>query len=432
MKQGFPRYKLFGYFLMFCLISSSRFWEFSSSDTHDIDALPWIVFAVRIVPLLIILGILFFDDILNGFKGLLSLRKHYFLVLSIYLLSSFISSLTVYGEIYSAWKTTELIIITYLGAHVYAYVKTVDKKQIAFLLRNYFNVVVLFAIATIISSIIYFDIAFRFSYYQMESVFPPMNSNALGFFALGSLMYFYFVPFKNTALKYVSIGVFFALFFLSLSRTSYIAFFILVGLFVLRNVITLLRDQRISKLRLTGFALVFIVSSAFVVMNGEALLESVTKGQSTEELSEMSHRVFTWQAATLSIKKRPIFGYGLVAETRKLVDKYPSIVTYKSDSIGNVHSSIFECLLASGFVGALPYLLSLVYFFIRSSWFIVFGKMKGNINNIHLFACSFMIVMFFRMITGSALTLVSFEFITLVLLYATKSFPWQMKLSYDK
>ncbi len=430
MKQGFPRYKILAFFLMFCLISSSRFWEFSSSDTHDIDALPWIVFAVRIVPLLLILCVLFFDDLLHGFKGILSLRKHFFLVLSIYLLVSFGSALTVYGEIYSAWKTTELIIITYLAAHVYAYVQTTDKKQISYLFRSYFNVVILFAISIIISSIVYFDIAFRFSYYQMESIFPPMNSNALGFFALGSLMYFFFVPFKNSSLKFLSVGVFFTLFFLSLSRTSYIAFFMVIGLFVLRNIITLLREQRINKLRLIGFALVFLFSSAFAVINGEALLESVTKGQSTEELSEMSHRVFTWQAASLSIKKRPIFGYGLVAETRKLVDKYPSIVTYKSDSIGNVHSSIFESLLASGLVGALPYLLSLVYFFFRSSWFIVFGKLRDNINNIHLFACSFMVVMFFRMLTGSALTLVSFEFITLVLLYGTKSFPWQMKYSH--
>lgn len=432
MSKGFPRYKIFTFFFVFCLISSSRFWEFGSSDSHEVESLPWLVFVVRIIPLLFILAILFFDDLLNGFRGILSLRKHYFLVLSFYLLVSFISSLLVYGEVYSAWKTTELIIITYLGAHVYAYVNKQDKEQVNYILRNYFNVVILFAISIIISSIIYFDMAFRFNFYQMAAIFPPMNSNSLGFFALGTLMYFYFVPFKNTGLKYLLIITFFTLFFLSLSRTSYIAFAFVLGLFVLRNVITLLREHRISKLRLAGFSLVFLVATAFVTINGEAFLESVTKGQSSEELSEMSHRVFTWQAATMSIKQRPIFGYGLVAETRKIVEKYPSLVTYKSDSIGNVHSSIFETLLASGFVGGLPFLLTLVYFFIRSCWFILFSKLRGAVNNVQLFACAFMVVMTFRMITGSALTLVSFEFITLVLLFATKCYPWQLKQSHDQ
>lgn len=425
MRKGFPRYKLYTIFFIFCLISSSRFWEFSSSDTIEVESLPWVVLLVRIIPLLIIFFLLFFDDVLHDFKGILQYRKPFLFAVGFYLLISFISALTVYGEIYSAWKTTELIIISYLGAHTLSGISKINLKGSLYVLKSYFTTTLIFAFIIVVSTFLYYEHAFRFSYYQMEAIFPPMNSNALGFFSLGALSYFYFVPHRNIQLKWLSILLFFTFFFLSLSRTAYLAFFFILSLFVLRNIIKLLRSETIKKLRVLSFSLAIIMGLSVFYITKDALIESVTKGQSTEQLSEMSHRVFTWQAAIKSIQQKPFFGYGLVAETRKIVEKYPELVTYKKDSIGNVHSSIFESLLASGLVGALPFLLMLLYFFIRSIGFILFQNLNNRYSNVNLFACVFLIVMLFRGITGSALTLVSFEFVSIILLYATRSFPWQ-------
>lgn len=433
MRYAVKRYKLYTVFFILCLISSSRFWEISSAETVEVDSLPIVVLFVRIIPLLIILGSLFFDDLLYNIKGLLGLKHPLFFALGFYLLVSFYSSLTYYGEIYSAWKTTELIIITYLGAHMISWVS--KENLLAFrekILHNYFKVVLVFGVSIIISSLLFFDVAFRFGTYQMEAIFPPMNPNALGFFSLGSLVFFIFVPFKNQVLKNISRGLFLVLYILSLSRTAYISGLFILGLFVLRSVVTLLRSGTVSKLRILMFSVFVILAGFFINLKFDAIIENVTKGQSGEELAAMSHRVFIWQASILSIKQNPYLGYGLVAETRKIVEKYPDIVTYNSDSIGNVHSTIFESLLASGIIGAGPFLLILLFLFLRSCWYIVINNSKSAYNNIGLFACCFIITLFFRSLTGSALTLVSFEFVSIILVYSLRCFPWQINIPVDE
>ncbi len=428
MKLSIPRYKILTFFFLVALVSSSRFWEFGSSDSHEVKTLPIIVFVVRIFPLLIMLFFLFFDDLLNQLKGILSLTKALFAALSIHLLVSFYSSITVYGEIYSAWKTTEILIITYLGACMLSAISnhSLDIKQ-QYILRKFFNVVLGILISIILSSILFYDIAFRFSGVQMEAIFPPMNSNSLGSFALTCLLFYYFVPYKNSNLKWFAILTSFSFLILSVSRTSYIALIAIIILFVFRAIAKLIVLKRVHARRFFSFSAILLFVSFFMITNFTKVVENVTKGQSTEQLSELSHRVFTWQAATLSIKQKPYFGYGLVAETRKLVEKYPFLVTYKQDSIGNAHSSIFESLLASGFLGAGFYLLMLFYMSIRSGWYIIFSFKNPANNAIQIFASCFMIGTFFRLITGSALTMLSFDFITMVLLYSIKAFPWQKK-----
>ncbi len=428
MPKGLARYKLYSIFFIICLISSSRFWEFGSSDEIDTNALPIVVLAVRIIPLLVLFAILFFDDLLHQCRALLNYVRPFYLVVLLFLGISFLSSFLVYGEVYSAWKTTELIVISYLGVHLYTSTRAgLFTAEKVYILRQYFSAVLIIAIVMIIAALLYPEIAFRFGSFQMESVIPPMNSNSLGFFALGSLLYFYFIPFKESRIRFVVIMYLLLLMILSLSRTAYIAFFFIIILFVLRNTISLFRTQRIRKTRLAGFTIVFLLSTSFLIFNGQQVVDSITKGQSTEELSNLSHRIFTWQAAAKSISQKPIFGYGLVAETRKLVEKYPYLVTYKQDSIGNAHSSIFEVLLAAGIFGGAPYLLFLFYLFIRSCWYIVFNWAKTKETGFHLFACSFMIAMFFRSLTGSALAMLSFDFISIILIYSLALFPWQAK-----
>jgi len=169
----------------------------------------------------------------------------------------------------------------------------------------------------------------------------------------------------------------------------------------------------------------FILFLLILPITFGSILNTASRGQSKESLLTMSSRTMIWEASKRSIKKRPFFGYGLYAETRRLNKNYDDIFVSKKvikKGVSNTHGSIFEILLAAGFIGGFIHVSLFFITAYRSTKYIVFSK--STTDNILLLVPIIILIIFFRFSTGSALS--GFDIFTLFyfLIISLRLFPW--------
>lgn len=404
------------------MISISRFWSFTASTKHVVSELPILVFILRIIPILVIIGYLIALDFFYSMRGVKAIFNNiYFFSIFLYVLVSFLSGYLIYQDTYCMWKSVEVFCLVYLFASLYSI--KMDRNQSIFFFKKIFKFLLLLMFFTGLSALVFTEIAFPSNTYQIHSVIPPMNPNALGTIVL-IVLYFCHFFYRQKYSKPIVLTYLYLLFVLALSRTAYIGFIFIVILFLNRIVLKGIIHNKLNKVLAYIYIGGLIFFSIFISFRFENAANFVARGQDTEMLSKMSHRAPMWKAAQISVLQAPFFGYGILAETRRLHRKYPEIMTFgKKTGFGNVHNSYLEIILGAGLIGGGLYVVIFLKNFMYSILYITLSRDKKD--NCHLLVCMVLIALFFRFLTGSPMSYLSFELIIYFSIIALRLLPWQ-------
>ena len=124
--------------------------------------------------------------------------------------------------------------------------------------------------------------------------------------------------------------------FLSYSRGAYIGF--------LASVIIGLALQRTPRMRAHRWALVALCGAlVFLVYDGRALLEFLSRGQSVSQLLTLNSRTFIWEAAVKTLADNWLWGKGFVVGPRELG---PHLYEWVQPS--TAHNEILNAMVAGG------------------------------------------------------------------------------------
>jgi len=325
----------------------------------------------------------------------------YFLAALIFGLTSLFSSFFVYRDIFSIWKTIEFIILIYLLAFIHSCRFSYTQG------KTFFDKVImlytLYLMIAVVLAFIYPSVTFKGNHFQFFPIFPMINPNVLGHLSLIIFFYYFFNSDIMPIYRLMFLLITGILFVLAISRTAYLAFIFIGMLLIVRGFLKIAILKRLKQYLVVVFSAV-IFSSCFLLINFSPIISFVSKGQSNESISTLSSRSIVWQASKLAIAEKPLLGYGLYAETRRLNKNYSNIFPdgkIKKKGISNTHGSLFEILLASGLIGSFLHLLLFFFTVLRSIYNIINGS--ETISNYNLIISTSIIVIFFRFLTGSAI-----------------------------
>lgn len=387
----------------------NRPWTFSIKATantlYTSDSVNSLVYMYRIIPLLTILMLLIYKDLLRSFSAFKILFKNiYFIAALIYGITSASSALIVYGDFFSIWKSFEFLILIYFFSFVFScrFNYSESKNIFCFTINTY----IIYLLISGVLAFIFPEISFRSKTIQFFSIFPMINPNVMGNLALivlsSALLRLKKVSFYSLLLA----SYLFIIFILSISRTAYIAFIFILILLFIKYFIQISFLQKVEKYLALVFVSSVILITLILPVFGGAILDLASRGQSTESLKNLSSRTLIWEASRLSIKERPFFGYGLYAETRRLNKRHPFVFNegkLKNKGISNTHGTIYEILLASGFLGGGLYIFLFLFVIFRSILYLLLSK-PSKYSQFHLSVSLILIIIFFRFTTGSAIS----------------------------
>lgn len=420
------------YFLLILFtLLFNRPWAFSIRATantlYTAESVNFLVYLFRIAPLLIILIFLLYKDLISGFLGIKVLfTNYYFLSGTLYVIISAVSAYWVYKDYFSIWKSAELMILIYFSSFIFK-CKFNYKDSRAIL----FFTVYLYIIYIVISGILAFlfpEISFRSKSYQFFPIFPMVNPNVMGNLAL-IIFSFVILSIKRSVFWYVLSIYLFSIFIFSISRTAYVCFLFILVLLCSNFLFQISTSKKVKSF----FAFIFISVISFILFilpfYGTKILDLASRGQSTESLRNLSSRTLIWEASRLSIKEKPLFGYGLYSETRRLNKRHPYVFEegkIKKNGISNTHGSIYEILLASGFIGGTLYLLLFFYTMIRSALYLLFVR-TSVYSQFSISICIIFIIIFFRFSTGGAISGFGIFTFFYFLIISLRLLPWRLK-----
>lgn len=427
MKTTFHKYIniVFSLFAIL-LIARLRFWDTNVAEGKSGD-FSILVYFTRVIPFLSVFICLLYLDIRQKLIGFRHIFKNILLsAVFLYIAVSIFNCAVVAKSNYSLWRTIEILIILYAAA-VMKSLKIQELATKRYLVHKYMKIILMLMMTAFVSACIFPDSGWK--QFQLFGVIPSINANTFGFLILGMMLYTVIV--KPWPQRY-HVPLLFLLLFMFIaakSRTSFIAAVFIISLYLLAQFFRLIVYQRIKRMIFVIFSVIALVIMPIIVLSLPTVVEFVTKGQDSKELTEMSGRIFKWTHATFSIKSKPLFGYGLVVETRQMALKYKNILEHKTwgGGYGNVHNFVLEALLASGIVGAGPYILLFYSFCIAAIANFFFLTLNENQDSLYIFTSAFLVTMIFRSFTGSNLAYNGWEFSILLFLYAINSFPWQKK-----
>jgi O-antigen ligase len=427
LKSRFARQLFLVYVVLF--FSVGRLWGFfmkkNANLEQDLDSLPLLALLFRVIPISLIFVFLIYKDLkrnFNGFKSFFSnitlFSGFLFIVISIF--SGYMKS----QSLFSVWKSIELLAVLYVTSSLYSL--KLNEEQSTIFIRKIFNFFKFLLVLTGISALIFPQYGFHPKIIQLFSVFPKMNPNALGTFALVTLSYCVYI-FNKERKDLVFIIYIFSIYILALSRTAYVSGLLILSLVFGQMILKFAFKKKVIKLTVAIYSIAIILITALLPFSSDQISKYVTKGQSTEQLSTMSSRTMIWTAAWLSIKESPLLGYGLFAETKKLNLRHKEIFKdsrKKDRGVSNTHNSYVDILLASGFIGGGLYILTFLINFFRSILHILLSR-KLHLTFVF---CAIIIAYFFRFFTGGGYAGLAFESMTYFLLIALRLLPWKKKI----
>lgn len=173
--------------------------------------------------------------------------------------------------------------------------------------------------------------------FSLQGALPGLSENAVG--TLGAILAV--VAFVRMLLR-PKVRMFWApIFVLSLvtmvltqSRSPILAF-------VVAGAAVLLASRRLGVLLVAGTLAIAVVLTQY----GQLLYDFMVRGQSEENLTQLTGRVSFWQESFEAIQERPLSGYGANVGGRYVLE------SAFGETISTVHSSYVEVLIDTGAVG---------------------------------------------------------------------------------
>ena len=415
--------KTLGTCLAIILIAATRFWTDLNIKQTMSGGVPFYSIFTRIIPFLAIFFFVFYKDIKRKAIAIRTLFfDPFYAIILLYLLVSSYSALMISAYPFSVWKAFELGVVLYIGATLRSL--NLSERGKYDTMHAFFKALLFLEILILFSAIL--DPTEGFRNGQIRGIFPPLNPNSVGFWTLTSLLYAYFMLYEKKMNQNFWLALLFFMLLAAKSRTSFVAIIFLIGLMVVRIVFRLIFFNRIKYKFVIGLVISIVIGTAGLVVMGPMIQTWVTKGQSTEELSNMSHRIFTWQAAVLAIRKNPTIGYGIMAKSRQLAFEYADVMNYHTNrGIAHVHNSALESLLAAGFIGGGLYILMFYLLGIRCLFAFAIAKLRNNLTPLNAFATATIVVFIFRSFTGPCFAFLCLEYMLIVTFHSVRAYPWQ-------
>lgn len=183
---------------------------------------------------------------------------------------------------------------------------------------------------------------------MMESAYPPMVGNALGF--LGALVGLFALYLYDSSKNHLGAKLFAAVIFLAGFTVLFLSYTRSILVFFVLGVIIYYSLQRSFK-KVTAIVLCCVVALAIPPVQ-ERILEHMKRGSSDAQLQSLSGRTNFWSNVTSRNPMKIIVGEGFGTGARlKNYDKSGEVFR-----AGNEHNSIAEILMSSGALGALLWL----------------------------------------------------------------------------
>jgi O-antigen ligase len=189
---------------------------------------------------------------------------------------------------------------------------------------------------------------------QMESSYPPMVGNGLGF--LGALtalfgLYRFDMPQARNRTKAIALIILAAgavILFLSYTR-SVLLFFIVSVLIIAAY------EKRTIRI---GVILITVISLLAAPGIQDKVIDHLRRGATDEQITSLSSRTQFWDTI---LKRDPVqlmVGEGFATGT--LFQDYQSRGTHKVFTSRNAHNSVLEIIMSSGFIGAAIWLTIII------------------------------------------------------------------------
>lgn len=323
--------------ITFILIMSTFSWGGVESVSQSVGVnISQLIF--RIIPVFIVVIYLFALDEKRGFKAIKLSITPFFLPVSLYIIFSVIGGSGSYYPLLSFWKAVEYFSVLYWAMTLTTLLRYYDIKEIYGVILISINLLLVWLV--VVAFIFPSEGWFFQGTFKLNGIFPSVNPNALGFYALYGIAISYHVS-KSTFI-YTLIPLLFLL-IIEASRSSYVSVLIisfsglLVMLYKKTNVVIFLASI---------FVLIIVGFLVFIFWGG--VQQHILRGSADwSGLSELSGRATLWAIGFEEMKNNLPFGNGIGTSTRFLYLSYDEI--RKSVSM---HNSPLELVLNAGLAGA--------------------------------------------------------------------------------
>jgi len=301
---------------------------------------------------------------------------------------------------YGIYKAVELLIVTIFLFAVISQMNSLEdaKKLGNILLLFYFILLVM----EVVSAVIKPDAGF-YVYGKgvigriLSGSFPLMDPNGIGFIsavlAVASFCRLLNAKNRRDIQLYVLILMFsLSTLILAQARTS------IFGT-IAAMVIVLILSQRWKKIAL------FVLTISALIMFSDYFIAYIMRGQDIGMFEKFSGRMVMWEHVWSKFLQHPILGYGFVSAGFLMK-------IYAPGQTAPVFNSYLECLLNSGIVGFVPWVMAIIATFVL----LLRGTMRAKVNNLQILRSfsiekvGLMVILIARSMTTSMLTIHSIEF----------------------
>jgi len=315
----------------------------------------------------------------------------------------------------ACWKGLEILVVIYWVSHV---VRLKVAKECLLWMIKLVSIYLIYVVAT--GPLYGADVLKPTSGpvpIWLTGKFPPANPNTLGAYAAVSIWALWNrrVGIKQRLGRVVAWATCGFVLVTAQSRTAYIALTAAIsmdftGMFLWSKV-------RRDRLRI---AVAFLLVPLGIIV-ADQLVRGFTRGQEMEEVVTLSGRTEYWRTTRTAISEHPWAGGGHATGSRFLYLDHPGV--FKPTGV-NLHNSYLEAVVGAGFIGAVPFLSTIVLlpFYAVRKVFIGHGRRLGWVLGVGL-------ILFVRSLTSISLSLYSMELILFALVLAVISNAYDDGLS---
>ena len=231
----------------------------------------------------------------------------------------------------------------------------------------------------------------------LRGYFPLLNPNTIGFLSVMAMIRLLFFPAKYKPIRMMLVA---GTLLCAQSRTSYAVMMVAFLIFVFDG----LKTRNLPRVIGASF---FSVLALMLAMGWlESILTVVLRGESAEEIQTLSGRTDYWEFAFNHISWT---GNGLATGSRSLI--FIGEETFKKGSV-NMHNSFVEALIGAGYIGAIPFLASIVINIVRQ----LFSTLRKSDTAESMFGvCGVMFAA--RSMTSIVLAIFSCDFLMMLIFF---------------
>ncbi len=311
--------------------------------------------ALRVVPLLALLGWMFRADLRSGFPAARRIPTSIAGALLWYALVGMLAGIGSRLPSLAAWKGVELVIVAYWMSLASLTALAVRDPYLP--LRAVVRPLALLMAWTLLLGLASPGRGFRIHSgpipMWLQGWFPPFNPNTVG--SESAVVLYTLASWRSTALRtrrwrLVWLLVLFA-WLAAISRTAYL------GLASAAAVALMARTIRLRTSRDIAYIALSLVLTGTLLIFFHQIAEFLLRGQSSDEVQTLSGRTAYWKVAFELWEKRPLFGGGLATGSRFLFVDYPEL--FRHGAV-NIHNTYLEMLLGAGVIGAAPLLFGIL------------------------------------------------------------------------